>query len=51
MKLFTLGDNLFYPIHNHIKFVADTYKAYRAIAFTYQVKSVQVFVRNLEAPR
>jgi len=50
MKLFTLGDNLFYPIRNHTKFVANTFKAYRVIAFRYQVKCVQVFVRKLEVP-
>jgi len=50
MKLFILGDNLFYPIRNHTKFVADTCKTYLVIAFTYPVKCVQVFVRKLEVP-
>jgi len=48
MKLFTFGDNLFYPKRNHTKFVADTRNTYRVIAFRYQVKCVQVFVRKLE---
>jgi hypothetical protein len=50
MKLLSLGDNLFYLIRTHTKFVTDTCKTYGVIALTYQVKCVQVFVRNLEVP-